>query len=193
MNIKGFEIVDKRCTRPFVHNLQFIGHLRHGEIVNGVQTPNQEEIVETFCKSPQGFITAPPRTGKSVIGIAITCRLKVKTIIVANQIDLLNNFWKSLERDTNLIELQKEAKQPIAKLLDSSKDYEEFLAHPERYDIILTTYQRFIRSTENLSKEQKQKTLENHFGFFIVDEVHMAGATEFLRFIYSLHCFKKKK
>ena len=188
MKIKDFDIIDKRCDKPFIHNLQFIGHLRAGEVINGVCTPNQEEIVETFCNSPMGFIIAPPRTGKSVIGVAIAVRLRVKTIIIANQIDLLQNFMKSFERDTNLLELQKESKQPIVKLLESPKDYKEFLEHPEQYDIILTTYQRFIRSTENLSKEQKQKTLEDHFGLFIVDEVHMAGATEFLKFIYSLDC-----
>ena len=105
-------------------------------------------MVNAFLSHSSAFIIAPPRKVKSVIRVSISCKLKVKTLIIANQIDLLQNFYKLFERDTNLLQLRQEFNAPIVKIVESPKEFQDFLNNPEKYDVVLTTYQRFIKETE---------------------------------------------
>ena len=61
---------DLRCQTRFSNPLKWTGKLRHGEVINDVQSANQEEIVEKWLSEDKryGFIQAPPRTGKCVTG-----------------------------------------------------------------------------------------------------------------------------
>lgn len=118
---------DLRCCAPFESGLKWTGQLRHGEMVNGVPSANQEELVEKWLQPHKryGFIQAPPRTGKSVCGVYLSCAIGYKTLFVAHQTELLENFYKSFVRDTNLLELREETGKEIVSIINSPKDYEK--------------------------------------------------------------------
>lgn len=170
---------DLRCKTPFSNPLKWTGKLREGEIVNDVKSANQKEIVDKWLgKKRYGFIQAPPRTGKTVIANCISMSLGVKTLIIAHQNELLVNFMDSLKRDTNLLELREQTGKEIAKIMESKKDLEK-----EDYDILLFTYQSFIREA---NEEDIKKYLKGHYGLIIVDEAHQAGATAYAKFLGKL-------
>ena len=84
----------------------------------------------------------------------------------------------SLKRDTNLLELREQTGKEIAKIMESKKDLEK-----EDYDILMFTYQSFIREA---SEEDIKKYLKGHYGLIIVDEAHQAGATAYAKFLGKL-------
>ena len=155
---------DLRVEPPFEYPLKWTGHLREGEIVNDVKSANQKEIVEKWLDPGRrwGFIQAPPRTGKSVIAVNIACTLGLKTIFIAHQNELLENFYKSWLRDTNLEQLRKETGKPIVGIINKKKDFEGL-------DVALVTYQKFIRTA---SQEDIKKYIKGKFGLAIVDEMN---------------------
>lgn len=173
---------DLRCVKTFDNDLRWIGQLRHGEIVNGVQSANQQLLVDTWLSQEKryGFVQAPPRTGKTVCANYISMQIGYKTLIIAHQHELLENFMKSLKRDTNLLELQEQTGKEIAKILEKKKDLGK-----EDYDILMFTYQSFIREA---SDEDFKKYIQGHYGLVIVDEAHQAGAAAYAKFLGKLDC-----
>ncbi len=178
LNPDSVVIQDKRCQKPFSTALTFTGRLKTGEIENGIPTPNQKYIVDKWLQKGYGLIVAPPRTGKSVIGTAISCALKVRTLIITHQESLLHNFYKAYETMTNLPELRKQAGKELVKIIESVDEITDDL------DVALITYQKFIR--KETSEERIDKFLKNKFGLFIVDEVHSGGSPMFSKFLYKL-------
>jgi len=173
---------DLRCVKTFDNDLRWIGQLRHGEIVNGVQSANQQLLVDTWLLEEKryGFVQAPPRVGKTVCANYISMQIGYKTLIIAHQHELLENFMKSLKRDTNLLELQEQTGKEIAKILEKKKDLGK-----EDYDILMFTYQSFIREA---SDEDFKKYIQGHYGLVIVDEAHQAGAAAYAKFLGKLDC-----
>lgn len=175
---------DLRCCAPFESGLKWTGQLRHGEMVNGVPSANQEELVEKWLQPHKryGFIQAPPRTGKSVCGVYLSCAIGYKTLFVAHQTELLENFYKSFVRDTNLLELREETGKEIVSIINSPKDYEKM----KDLDVALVTYQKFIR--EDTRDKLIKEYIKGRFGFVITDEAHQAGAASYARFLSQLDC-----
>lgn len=173
---------DLRCIKPFDSDLHWIGQLRQGEVVNGVQSANQQLLVNTWLSEEKryGFVQAPPRTGKTVCANYISMQIGYKTLIIAHQHELLENFMKSLKRDTNLLELQEQTGKEIAKILEKKKDLGK-----EDYDILMFTYQSFIREA---SDEDFKKYIQGHYGLVIIDEAHQAGAAAYAKFLGKLDC-----
>ena len=173
---------DLRCIKPFDSDLHWIGQLRQGEVVNGVQSANQQLLVDTWLSEEKryGFVQAPPRTGKTVCANYISMQIGYKPLIIAHQHELLENFMKSLKRDTNLLELQEQTGKEIAKILEKKKDLGK-----EDYDILMFTYQSFIREA---SDEDFKKYIQGHYGLVIIDEAHQAGAAAYAKFLGKLDC-----
>ena len=173
---------DLRCIKSFDSDLHWIGQLRQGEVVNGVQSANQQLLVDTWLSEEKryGFVQAPPRTGKTVCANYISMQIGYKTLIIAHQHELLENFMKSLKRDTNLLELQEQTGKEIAKILEKKKDLGK-----EDYDILMFTYQSFIREA---SDEDFKKYIQGHYGLVIIDEAHQAGAAAYAKFLGKLDC-----
>ena len=171
--------IDLRCREKFRYPLKWTGKLRQGEIVNDVKSADQNLIVRQWLSSQcrYGFIQAPPRTGKSILGNFIAVKMGFRTLICAHQKELLENFYKSLERDTNLLDLQAETGKPIAKIIEGPKD----LKLIDDLDIALVTYQSFIHDQEKV-----KKYLYGKFGLVIIDEAHQSGAEAYSKFLGSL-------
>lgn len=181
INNPNIGVDDRRCDISFDHALKFTGSLRTGEIIDGMPTANQQYLVNKWLETTSGLIQAPPRTGKSVLGVYLSCFLSKKTMIVAHQEELLMNFYKTYESMTNLKELREHTGKKIVKVIKKIEELDE-----EYYDVILVNYQKFIR--DETGKDRIKKYLKTRYAFVAVDEVHSAGAQCFSKFLNQLTC-----
>lgn len=185
LGLEDLRVVDQRKEYPFEHSIKFTGTLYSGETVNGNKTADQVKIVSQWMKKGTGMIEAPPRSGKSVIGVKIVCDLKQKTLIIANQSDLLQNFNKTLVGDpdtglkamTNIPRLRRKSNKPIVAIVDSLQECLD-----DDLDIAMITYQKFLQdSGKALIKEFNKK-----YSVIVVDEAHGIGADCYAGFISSM-------
>lgn len=164
-----YVIKDVRCRTPVQSNLSFTGTLR----------PEQESAVDRLMKKKYGLLEAPPRSGKTVMGAYIIIEAKYKTIILANQHEYLNEFYKTFVGDeetntkpfTNAPKLIAKGKYPVG----FARKLEDF----EKYDVCLTTYQCFL-------SDKGQRLLDivcKMFGTVIIDECHRVPADCFTKVV----------
>jgi len=130
----------------------------------------QIPIVEAYLKAANevggGIISVPCGYGKTVIGLYIAAKLKVKTLVVVHKEFLLNQ-WK--ERIKEFL--------PNAKIgrLQSS------IIHVEGYDIV-------IGMLQSISMIEYNETIFSEFGLVIYDECHHLGAETFSRALIKTSC-----
>lgn len=127
---------------------------------------NQKNTIETWLKYKYGIIESPPRSGKTIMSCYIICALKMKTLVLAHQSDLLDQFYETFKKHTNLLHLREDySTDKIIGLTDCREDI-------SNYDICLATYQSFITNKGIKYLEH----IQNSFGLVVIDEVHLAGA-----------------
>lgn len=156
---KDFNIINETSCPRFKYDLKFTSCL----------WPNQKITIDKWMKSKYGIIMSPPRSGKTVMACYIAVALGVKTLILTHQSDLLDQFYNTFEKCTNLNTL-KSLNERVVSLTNCREDISDI-------DICLTTYQSFIRDK---GKDFLNKIV-NSFGLVIVDECHVSGA----------ECFRK--
>lgn len=169
---------DTRVKVPFKSKVKFTGQLYHGQVIHGAKTANQVKIVDDFMDSPKsGFIVAPPRVGKTVIGVCVAMTLGMRTIVMAQEQELLKQFRVALKQNTNYKKLERETGKKIVALAKTDDDF-------KRADVVLTTYQKFItkRGLKRLMRYVKGK-----FGLVVVDEAHLANAFLYSKVIASIN------
>lgn len=168
--LRGFKVKDKRCYSRVRKELRFTGTLRTYQI---------KAALDWVRGKSGGQIMAPARSGKTVLGCYLTCRLGYKTLILAHQIDLLEQFYdtfikfSSFKENGKIPQVAISKKGNIAELFDSG------------VDVILSTYQTFLSKTG----KSRLKAIRNKFGFVVVDESHLVGADGFSKIISSLNPF----
>jgi len=150
----GFSIDDTRAVVPFEYPLKFVSTL----------LPDQERLIREWITNDYGMIKAPPRYGKSITGIALLCKLKQKTLILAHERSLLEQWEKELRKHTNVEELEATSEKKLVGIFDK---------HEEVFPLVtLSTYQKFITPRGR----KRLKLLKNDFGTIIIDEAHLASA-----------------
>ena len=156
---------NKTCAKPMTADLQFKGSLHTWE----TKQIGQQEAVMTWLRQKGGIIKAPPRFGKTISSIFILTKLKLKTLIIAHQIDLLEQFYKSFRDFTNIDDVQdiapKQRKRNAkGRIVGFFNDYD----NPEELDVCLLCWQTFA------SKYGPERIAQygNTWGTIIVDECH---------------------
>lgn len=169
---KGFKVKDRRSYPRAKNPLTFKGKLRKYQI---------EAALEWVRTRSGGQIEAPARSGKTVIGCYLACKLGYKTLILAHQVDLLDQFFDTFAKFTDMPSqaFGKELRVAIAR---KGNIVEHVKAGA---DIVLSTYQTFI--TKKGKKRLRQVT--NSFGLVIVDESHLVGANCFSQVVSRLNPF----
>jgi hypothetical protein len=159
---------NKTCAKPMTSNLQFKGALHTWE----TKQIGQQEAVMTWLRQKGGIIKAPPRFGKTISSIFILTKLKLKTLIIAHQIDLLEQFHKSFRDFTNIDDVQdispKQRKRDAkGRIVGFFNDYD----NPEELDVCLLCWQTFA------SKYGPERIAQygTTWGTIIVDECHKVG------------------
>lgn len=128
----------------------------------------QEPAVAEWLRRRWGILQAPPRVGKTAMAIHIACKLGLRTLILANQRDLLVQFIQDFDKLTDHNEASERAGRPLVGIVKKDSDY-------SRYQVALSTYQRLDRDASRM------KAVRSLFGLIIVDECHRASAEGFGR------------
>ena len=125
-----------------------------------IQQPIADAFIEATEKSPYGgggIISVPCGYGKTVIGLYLACKLGVKTLVVAHQ-DFLLDQWKEridfFVKNANIGRIQGKICKTVNK------------------DIVLATLQ-------SLSMKEFNESVFEGFGLVIYDECHHLGAEVF--------------
>ena len=124
----------------------------------------QVEALAVALARKRGMIVAPPRSGKTILGIMLTVAINKKTIILASQRDWLTQFKYSF-----IGTIGEEAFTDMnAKRIGFCKTLEDF----EKNDVCLCTFQQFMSE----GGTALLKKISRMFGLVIIDEVHGVAA-----------------
>ncbi len=158
------KVVDKSPRLP-IASIKFSGTLR----------PEQEEAVKVLLKKKRGGLSAPPRSGKTVMAAALTCRLGEKTLILASQRDWLIGFYETF--------VGSKTQSPLTDLDKSRIKLCKTLADFENHDICLATVQAFYSE----GGQQILAKIRDMFPVIIVDEVHTSAAPKYAQIVSRLN------
>lgn len=153
--------IDKRKSPKMQSKLKFTGKLFDYQ-----QNPTDE-----WVDIGGGVLKAAPRSGKTVMAIYAVTKLKLKTIILASQIDWLQQFMTEFNNNTNHKELNIDNK-PVVGLVKKLQDL-------KRVDVALVTYQTFLSK----SGQKLLAKIRNEFGVLLIDEQHKSNAFRYSQVI----------
>lgn len=115
-----------------------------------------KEVVSVLRKENTTLMTAPPGWGKTVAGCDIAARMGLKTLVIADQLDLLGQ-WQTTAREL----FSTESGRIQGKKWDYSKP------------LTVSTIQTLARNLDRLEE------LADQFGLIIVDEAHTFSTASF--------------
>lgn len=201
-----FKVKDKRVVRPFRHKVKFTGKLFRAGMKDddGNPRPDQYSAIKQWWKKKCGVIVAPARSGKTVIATYCYSKLRAKTVIIANQKELLNQFYEtatgvpaprylrgkmvaSTNRAgrtglTNIPDIQERTGKQVIFMPESYGHLVKFIKERKEVpDVLLVTYQSFSRDLARVGA-----IINKYYSFGIIDEEHGTGADSYLRFASSL-------
>lgn len=116
----------------------------------------QEEATKVAVDKTQGIIVSPAGSGKTVMGVNITCKVKTPTLWITHKIELVD---QAIERFTQFTDITEEE---IGVIGNGKRDIK---------DLTIATIQ-----TLNNMADDELADLTKRFGCVIVDEVHHAAA-----------------
>lgn len=161
IDVSKHKIVDKRVKPAMLQDLW--------RFTPGALYEYQRECLRKLTAwreyGMRGCLNAAPRTGKTVMSIALACAMRTRTVIIANQNDLLSNFRTDAEDLSNLLEVEEILGRQIMGIPKTAKDWETF-------DVVLLTSSRFV-SDGGWKELQRYK---KSFGLIVLDEGHRAAA-----------------
>ncbi len=133
----------------------------------------QEEAVDVLYRKKVGVLNSAPRSGKTVMAIALAVKLGLKTIILASQDDWLDQFLNVFDEATNIRDIEKASGKRLCGKPKNDDDY-------GKLPIILVTYQSFLSSGGGKSR---LAACADSYGLLIVDETHQTAAEGYARVI----------
>lgn len=203
---KPFEIIDQRKVHRVRQPFYFNGKLfkKGDKDSEGNPRADQRTAAKQWLKKKTGVIVAPARSGKTVLATYLYAKAQVRTVIVADKRELLNQFYetavgvpaprfvhnKMVPSDkkagrtamTNLAEVMEDSGKPSIFMPSSFSNLLAFIKKFGVPDVLLITYQSFIRDLSRVAK-----ILNKYYSMVVVDEEHGTGADSYLRFIASLN------
>lgn len=136
----------------------------------------QKSVIDEWLEYEFGQIVCPPRFGKTILCAAITSKLKTRVGIFTHQGELLDQFYKTYEKFTNIFEI---SKLHGHRLIAINPRMEEI----PQLSVCLFTYQKFMPTYG----KERLKTIKNLLGCVVVDEVHRGAANNFHQIIDSIN------
>lgn len=156
------DIQDERASVPHgFKDLRFTAKLR----------PDQEAVWDQWRKGQYGLIKAGPRFGKTVVCIYMLTKLKQRTIVLAHESGILQQFEDSMRKFTNINGLEEEAGVPLCGQLRNYDDVFPILT--------CSTWQMLNQPGA------KDALVANRdaFGLMFIDEAHACAAPCFSRIV----------
>lgn len=149
-----YEIDDLRINPKMKNNVNFLGDLKE----------EQQSVLKDVLQKTQGVIVAPTGFGKTVLGVAVISKLKLKTLIIVNRVNLAEQWESQIKKFTSNIN--------IGKLYDQ---YNELGA-----DIDIATIQ-------SLAAYKDIEKIVKNYGLIIIDEAHHVASSSYERLIRKFH------
>ena len=137
----------------------------------GRYRPYQKKAIEEMAKHETGILTAPPRMGKTVMATGLVLAKQRKTLVLAHQTDLLEQFLNQTIMNGDLFDGALAGKN-VAGICRTFSDF-------KRHSICLATYQTFLSS----GGERLLDRIKDMFGMVFVDEAHRTPATRYTRIL----------
>ena len=179
LKVKLKKAKDLRPDIKFRSKLEFTGKLYKGQKIKGERKPNQRKLTRKWLEHKYGLIESPPRTGKTVMGVYLACKLRRRTLIVASQELWLRQFVRTFRDLTNARRIKaKKGRSPYI-LVDSKKKLKQIA----KYDVVLLTYQKFIQLGQ---QKAFKKYIKGQFTLLVCDETHQGAATAYSRFLNNI-------
>lgn len=154
--------LDIRPKPIFQSKTKFIGKLKDYQV---------KAVDEMASGQKSGILESAPRSGKTIMSLAIICKIGYKTLFLASQVDLLKQAISEAKQFTTAV---KHNAIGICKKLEDFK----------KYDICLATYQSFLSP----GGKQMLQRIQHMFGTLVIDEVHNVGAEKFSQVVNTLSC-----
>jgi len=140
--------------------------------------PDQKRCAEEYLKKGYGIIKGDTGSGKTVIGIAVACKLGLTALIISTMTDGIKQWIAAFQEHTNILEIEKENNIELIGAYKSTKKRKLF-------PITVATVQAF----ESPAGIEFIKQHRNDFSFLLVDEVHDFGAPVAALTIQSINAF----
>lgn len=169
-------LYDQNTWKSLVDKQSYVPIKKTSLKFNGEFRPEQVKAIKAMVKAGRGVLKSAPRTGKTVMGTQIAIDLGMKTLILAHQTDLIEQFCNETINDpTENLFNGRTLKKPVAGICRKLADF-------DKYDICLCTYQSFISKGGG----KLLKKICKMFGTVIIDEVHRTPATRYSQVISRL-------
>lgn len=136
----------------------------------------QVEAVDAMIAAGFGVLEAPPRSGKTVMGILMLMKMGLKAIILASQSDWLEQFMETFYEATNLEDIEKAQGKRYVGIAKKDEDYKNL-------DIVLATYQSFLSDGKG---KERFRMIQASRGVLMIDEVHKSAADEFAKVVNAI-------
>ena len=149
-----YKITDLRVELKITNNIKFVGAL----------TNEQEEVLKEVIKKPNGVVIAPTGFGKTVLGISLIIKLKLKTLIIVNRVNLAKQWVSQIKKYSS--------NSDIGKFYENNNNL--------GYDIDIATIQ-------SLSTYSDINKITKSYGLIIIDEVHHLASVSYERLIRKFH------
>ena len=146
-----FEVDDARNTR-LIKEMKTDIVLRH----------EQKKVFSDINKQSNGLIVAPTGFGKTILGIELVSKLRQRTLIITNRVNLCEQWYKRFNTYTDLTK--------IGRYYGKYKELDN--------DVNIATFQSLMKN-ENLND------VKDNYGLIIIDEVHHLAAFTFEKVIRS--------
>lgn len=167
-------IEDKRADTPMSKYA-----MKHLELKEGFSfRDGQKQVVKDWLKAKHGILKCPARFGKTICMGYIVTKLKRKTLIIANQKELLLQWEKEFRNNVSNVNDIETKKHPIIGRLKKFSDI-------DKYDIVLSSWQKWHKNKKMLHR------YKNTFGLILIDEIHRCNA-ECPKEVISKFCAKYK-
>ena len=156
---RDFRILDNRADVPMSDY-----SLSHLKIKDGFCFKSgQKEVIKEWLDKKNGIMKCGARFGKTICMGYIVTKLKRKTLIIADHIELLNQWEKEYRKFVSNIDDIESTKHPIIGHLKKWSDV-------DKYDIVLSSWQKWHRNPLKLHRYR------NAFGLIFIDEIHKCNA-----------------
>jgi superfamily II DNA or RNA helicase len=153
-----FHILDKRADVPM--STYSMDHLKIKDDFHFKS--GQKEVIQDWLSKKNGIMKCGARFGKTICMGYIVTKLKRKTLIIADHIELLNQWEKEYRKFVSNVD-DIESKHPILGHLKKWSDI-------DMYDIVLSSWQKWHRNPLKLHRYR------NAFGLIFIDEIHKCNA-----------------
>lgn len=159
-------------TSPAGSGLEFRGSLK----------PHQLTVANEVIKNyDYGVIEAPPRFGKTILLVYLTCHWRQKTLFLSHQHDLSEQVYKSFVKFTNVIDLEYYLGKPVVGIVEKWSDI-------DKLDVVIMNYQKFVSGK---NADQMLLKFKNSFGVTFIDEVHRATADRYSSVVVNFNSSKR--